>query len=152
VRNAVGMCAVLLAAVLAAPVQAANEDKGQDKVDFRADLVLVSNQGSSMDPGLEFLKDMFAKEHFNFTSYKRLSSETLRLEGRKPRDIKLPNGQTATLKLLKVEHGTATVEVSVGKIVAATYTVGREGSVLVNAGHRDDGEVFLVLSPASGGK
>lgn len=142
------MCAALLTVAVAAPAQAAEEDK----VELRADLVLVSNQGNSTDPGLEPLKDMFAREHFNFTSYKRLSSESLRLDGRKPRDVKLPSGQTATLKLLKVSKGAATVEVSVGKVVSAVYTLGREGSVLVNAGHRDDGEIFLVLSPASAGK
>jgi hypothetical protein len=137
-----------LAVGLSTPAWAQDE-----KVELKADLVLVSNQGSTVDAGLEGMRDTFARKHFNFTSFKRLSSETTRLDAKKPKEIRLPNGKSATLTLLKIQKGEATVEVTVGKVVTTQYTLGREGSVFVNTGRLQDGEVFLVLSPAAtGGK
>jgi len=148
VRSAISLCAVLLTVGLSVPAQAQEE-----KVELKADLVLVSNQGQTVDAGLEGMRDAFARKHLNFTSFKRLSSEAVRLDAKKSRDIRLPNGKNASLKLLKLEKGEATVEVIVNKVVNTQYTLGREGSVFVNTGRVQDGEMFLVLSPStSGGK
>lgn len=151
-RSAISMlalAAVLCGGLVAAPARAAGDE---GKVQITADVVLVSNQGNSVEPGLESMKERFAREHFNFTSYKKLSSETVWLDMRKPREIKLPSGKAAELKLLKPQAGATTVEVTVANVVKTIYTLGREGSVFVNTGHLQDGEVFLVLSPASTGK
>jgi hypothetical protein len=150
-RSAISLsavAAVLFAVGVASPAWA---QAPEEKVELKADLVLVSNQGSAVDAGLEGMKDAFAQKHFNFTSFKRLSSETLRLDARKAKEIRLPNGKSASLLLLKLQNGEATVEVTVGKVVKTQYTLGREGSVFVNTGKLQDGEVFLVLAP-SGGK
>jgi hypothetical protein len=136
--------AALMAAALLTSGLASAEDA---KVQLNADVVLMSNQGNTVDPALASMKDTFSKEGLLFSSYKRLSSQRVVLTSKKPTEVSLPNQQKAVLKLEGVKHGAATVAVNIGA-VNTTYTVGRAGSVFINFGHQD-GELVLVLSPVA---
>src|SRR5439155_59019 len=85
------------------------------------------------------MKATFIKEHFNFTSYKRLSTEKVMLRQKKGTDISLPGNKKGTLKLEGIQSGEATVAATVENLTT-TYTLGREGSVFINAG-------YLALNP-----
>lgn len=141
-RTGMGLLPLLgfLAVVHAAAVRA------EDHVQVNADVVQMSNQGNSVDPALASMKSTFSKEGFAFSSYKRLSSQRLSLSSKSPTDLALPNGQRATLKLDGVKNGAATIAVRVGA-VNTSYTLGKEGSVFINFGHQNGGELVLVLSP-----
>lgn len=136
-----------LAATLTVGVCAVAEE---GRVEVVADVVLMSNNGKAVDPALASMKETFSKEGFSFSSYKRLSSEKVTLQQNKATEIKVPDNQHATLKLESLKQGTATIAVKVGA-VNTTYTLGREGSVFINFGHKD-GELVLVLSPITSKK
>jgi hypothetical protein len=122
----------------------------EPKVEVMADVVHASNQGAT-DSALFNMKAMFSAEGFGFTSYRRLSSAKLAIQKHKAADIHLPNGQTASVKLDELKDGKAHLRVSVppGETV---YTLGREGSVFVDAGPYKGGSLILVLSPIDSAK
>lgn len=140
------MVAVIALAV--APAVMAEEGK----VEVNASVVLMSNQGNTVDPALASMKEKFAREHFNFSSYKLLSSDKLGLREKHGSDVKLPNGKKATVTLDRIQKGTALITVNVERLGSTSYQLGREGSVFINVGHMQGGEVFLVLSPVTGGR
>lgn len=137
---------LLISASLTFSLQASAEPQ----VEVMAEVVHASNQGSS-DSALANMKAMFSKEGFGFTSYRRLSSARLALQKAKAAEVSLPNGKAATIKLDELKDGKAHLKVSVpsGETV---YTLGREGSVFVDAGIYQGGSLILVLSPVAGAK
>jgi hypothetical protein len=115
-------------------------------VQIHADVVLMSNQGNDVDPSLVIMKDTFTREGFSFHSFKRLSSQKVALSSQKATELALPNHKKAMLRVDSVHRGGANVSVKVGA-VNTTYTLGQEGSVFINFGHQNGGELVLVLSP-----
>ncbi len=119
----------------------------EPQVRVRAEVILASNKGNTIDPpALARMKDQFTQKGFAFTSYRRLSSEKLKLR-RQPVELKLPNHRTATLHLDEMKAGTATVRVEISDLASTTLTMGREGSLFQHAGDYDGGQLILVLSP-----
>ncbi len=64
----------------------------------------------------------------------------------KPAEVRLPNGKAATLTLLSVKGSQSQVSVSLPPL-HTTYTLGREGSVYLQAGPHGPGVLILVLTP-----
>jgi hypothetical protein len=119
----------------------------EDKVSVKADVVLVSNSGSEVQPPeLSKMKESFQRQGFNFTSYKRLSQQTLQLTREKPTEVKLPNGVNASLKLTDMKDGSATVRVDVPRLGATDVRLGKHGSVYQLAGDHVGGKLVLVLT------
>jgi hypothetical protein len=119
----------------------------EPQVRVTAEVILASNKGNTIDPpGLARMKDQFSQKGFAFTSYRRLSSERLKLR-RQPVEIKLPNHRTATLRLDEMKAGTAAVRVEISNLASTTLTMGREGSLFQHAGDYEGGQLILVLSP-----
>jgi len=117
-------------------------------VKVQAEVVLASNKGDAVEPPeLEKMKELFRKQNFSFTSFKRLSLETVTVEAQKATEIRLPNGVNASLQLLAFKDGTATVRVVIPKQSAMDVELGRQGSVYQKAGRHVGGELILVLSP-----
>ena len=111
------------------------------------DVVLASRTGTEVDPPqLQKMKDTFQKQNFNFTSFKRLTQQSVTVNTQTPTEVKLPNGTTASLKLVRVQVGTATLRVEVPKLSSADVELGREGSVYQRAGNHTGGELILMLS------
>lgn len=132
--------AVLLAA---APVAAWAE--GPVKV--RAEVVLASSKGQEVQPPeLERMRATFQKQGFGFTSFKRLSQDTLTVEDQKPAEVRLPNGVNATLSLVSLKDGVATLRVQVPRLSETDVELGRSGSVYQLAGDHVGGKLILVLS------
>ncbi len=120
----------------------------EEKVQVRVEVVLASNKGTAVEPPeLAKMKDLFQKQNFSFTSFKRLSQETLEVSAQKATEVKLPNGVNASLKLLGLKDGIATVRVDIPRQSAMDVELGRQGTVYQKAGRHVGGELILVLSP-----
>jgi predicted DNA binding CopG/RHH family protein len=110
-------------------------------------VVLVSKKGEEVEPAeLQKMKDSFARQNFNFTSFKRLSQQTLEVSSQESTEVKLPNGVNASLRLLRLQGDTATLRVEVPQLSAVDVELGREGVVYQRAGKHVGGELILVLS------
>jgi hypothetical protein len=117
------------------------------QVEVEADLILASNQGTTIDPpSLSAVKDEFASAGIVFSSYKRLSSQKLSLSLAKAAELKLPNQKSALLKLEELKAGTATVKVKAEGTEVAIQ-LGRQGSVFQRVGAYQNGQLILMLSP-----
>ena len=134
--------ALLAAAVLALPAAAAAP------VPLVVEVVQASNDGTGVDAGLERMRDQFAKSGITYKSYRRVSREQLQLITGKSAEVKLPNAKAATLTLQSVKGNAAQVSVSLPPL-QTVYTLGREGSVYLQAGPHAGGVLILVLTPGS---
>ena len=133
----------LVGVLLSAPTAHAADEKLKVKVE----VVLVSKKGDEVEPAeLQKMKDSFARQNFNFTSFKRLSQQTLEVGKDEPTEVKLPNGVNASLRLLRMQGDTATLRVEVPQLSAVDVELGREGAVYQRAGKHVGGELILVLS------
>jgi hypothetical protein len=133
--------ALLAACLLALPALAEN------RVALLAEVVQASNDAAGVDPGLEKMREQFAKSGITYKSYRRVSHEQLQLAAGKPAEVRLPNAKTATLTLLSVKGSQSQVSVSLPPL-QTTYTLGREGSVYLQAGPHANGVLILVLTPS----
>jgi hypothetical protein len=134
---------VLAALLLATPALA------QTHVALAADVVQASNEGAGVDAGLEKMREQFAKSGIVYKSYRRLSHEQLQLLPQRAVEVRLPNAKTATLTLLSLKGSQSQVSVSLPPL-QTTYTLGREGSVYLQAGPHANGVLILVLTPVGG--
>ena len=112
------------------------------KVDVQ--VVQASNGPAHVDPGLEKMRQGFEKAGLRFSSYKRLSEQTLSLAPGKPADVALPN-KTATLTLQPGEHPRPQVAVSVPPL-KTTVELGADASAFLQAGPHENGQLVLVLT------
>ena len=119
----------------------------EQKLKVEVEVVLVSRKGTEVDPPqLQKMKDTFQRQNFNFTSFKRLSMQSLEVSSKEPTEVKLPNGVNASLRLLRMQGDTATLRVEVPQLSAVDVELGREGAVYQRAGKHVGGELILVLS------
>jgi hypothetical protein len=137
------MLALLLGLWLPPTVAQAQEQK----LKVQVEVVLVSRKGTEVEPAeLQKMKDTFQKQNFNFTSFKRLSQQTLEVSSQQATEVKLPNGVNASLRLLRMQGDTATLRVEVPQLSGMDVELGREGAVYQRAGKHVGGELILVLS------
>jgi hypothetical protein len=123
----------------------------EQKLKVQVEVVLVSRKGTEVEPPeLQKMKDTFQRQNFNFTSFKRLSHQTLEVSSQQPTEVKLPNGVNASLRLLRLQGDTATLRVEVPQLSAVDVELGREGAVYQRAGKHVGGELILVLSSPPG--
>lgn len=145
-----GVCAVL------AGLQARADEP---KVAVLAEVILLSNEGDTIDPPrLATLKKELERAGAKFTSVKRLSDQKVSVEQNKPAEVKLPDGRAASLKMVGMKDGVASVSVTVPSqkdakkpLVETTYQTGRS-SLTVPAGDYANGKLVLLLSPPEGAK
>ncbi|HYH95217.1 MAG TPA: hypothetical protein VD972_04540 [Hyalangium sp.] len=143
--HSTAMLALLSLGLLLSPLAAQAQEQ---KVKLQVEVVLASNKGDAVEPPeLAQMKETFRKQNFSFTSFKRLSLETLELAAEKPTEVRLPNGVNASLKLLGLKEGIATVRVEIPRQSGVDVELGRQGSVYQRAGKHVGGELILVLSP-----
>jgi hypothetical protein len=136
------VAAALAALLLALPATADN------RVALSADVVQASNDAAGVDAGLEKMREQFAKSGIVYKSFRRLSHEQLQLAQGKAVEVRLPNTKTATLILVSLKGSESEVSVSLPPL-KTTYTLGREGSVYMQAGPHANGVLILVLTPTS---
>jgi hypothetical protein len=118
----------------------------QGHVLLSAEVIQASNDGAGVDAGLEKMREQFAKSGIVYKSYRRLSHEQLQLALQKAVEVRLPNANTATLTLLSVKGSQSQVSVALPPL-QTTYTLGREGSLYLQAGPHANGVLILVLTP-----
>ena len=117
------------------------------RVDVQVEVVHASDKGSAIDPpSLKHMQEEFSQSGFNYSSYRRLSSQRLSLAPNQPQTVKLPNGRTATLVLKDVSANVAHIQVKLPPL-ETTYALGRTGSVFIQGGPQGGGMLVLVLSP-----
>ncbi len=147
-RTRMPMAAVLALLSLGVMLSPLAAEAQEQTVKVQVEVVLASNKGDTVDPPeLAHMKETFRKQNFSFTSFKRLSLETLELSAQKPTEVRLPNGVNASLKLLALKDGIATVRVDIPQQSGVDVELGRQGSVYQKAGKHVGGELILVLSP-----
>jgi hypothetical protein len=118
------------------------------KVQVSTRVVLASNKGTAVEPPqLSKMKEEFAKQGISYTSWRQQSASNLWLEAGKANEVSLPGGRQALLKLKKLEAGTATVHVTIPRLLDTDYKLGRTGSVYIRSGDHEGGVLILVLSP-----
>lgn len=140
-----GLWVLALGLMLLAPLAAQAQD---EKVRVQVEVVLASSKGTAVEPAeLSKMKETFQKQNFNFTSFKRLSLETVEVNSKQTTEVRLPNGVNATLRLLALKEGIATVRVDIPRLSAMDVELGRQGSVYQKAGKHVGGELILVLAP-----
>jgi len=113
-------------------------------VKVNVQVVHASNGAPHVDPGLEKMRQDFEKAGLRFTTYRRLSEETVSLVTGKPAEVALP-GKTATLTLEPGEHPRAHVTVSVPPL-RTTVELGTDASAFLQAGPHENGQLVLVLA------
>jgi len=121
----------------------------ESHISLVAEVVQASNDAGGVDPGLEKMREEFSKSGITYKSYRRLSKDQLQLVLGKAAEVKLPNSKSASLTLLSVKGSQSQVSVSLPPL-HTTYTLGREGSVYLQAGPHANGVLILVLTPAAG--
>jgi hypothetical protein len=127
-------------------VPALADDAKDGKVPVQVEVVLASLSGNTIDPPtLKAMQDAMAKK-VKYGSLKRQSLEKLELTA-KPHLLKLPNGVEAALSLDALKNDVATLRVKVPP-ADATYSLGKKGSLYVQAGKQGEDDLWLVLSPA----
>jgi hypothetical protein len=133
--------------LLLAPSLAGAQDKAAEQtLKVEVSVVLASSNGTEVDPSLQHMKQSFQKS-FNFTSFKRLSQQSLEVSSTRPTEVKLPNGVNVSLRLLKLQEDKATLRVEVPQLSAVDLDLGRAGSVYRRVGPHVGGELILVFSP-----
>ncbi len=141
------LLAVVALAWLVVPMAASAQE---ETVKVQVEVVLASKKGSEVEPPeLAKMKEQFQKQNFSFTSFKRLSLEVLEVSAKQPTEVKLPSGTNASLQLLGMKDGTATVRVAIPRQPTLDVELGRQGAVYQKAGKYVGGELILVLSPPS---
>ena len=114
-------------------------------VKVEVQVVRASNGDPQVDPGLEKMRQEFEKAGHRFTTYRRLSQQTLNLQPGKPAEVALPR-KTATLTLQPGDHPRPHVAVSLPPL-QTTVELGTDASAFLQAGPPENGEVlFLVLT------
>ncbi|WP_208723321.1 hypothetical protein [Corallococcus llansteffanensis] len=138
------LCAV---ALTLGPAVALAQDA---KVKVQVEVVLASNKGTAVEPAeLNKMKEAFQKQNFSFTSFKRMSLDTVEVAAPKPTEVKLPNGTNASLQLLGMKDGIATLRVIIPNQSSVEVELGRQGAVYQKAGKHVGGDLILVLVPPS---
>lgn len=107
-------------------------------------VVHASNEAPHVDPGLEKMRQGFEKAGLRFTTYRRLSDQTVSLSPGKPVDVALP-GKTATLTLQAGDHPRPQVAVTVPPL-HTTVELGTDASAFLQAGAHENGQLVLVLT------
>jgi len=113
-------------------------------VKVEVQVVHASNGAPHVDPGLEKMRQGFEKAGLRFTTYRRLSEQTVSLAPGKPIEVALP-GKTATLTLEPGEHPRPQVAVSVPPL-HTTVELGTDASAFLQAGPYENGQLVLVLA------
>jgi hypothetical protein len=116
------------------------------KIEAEVMVVRASNDGNAVDPALAEVIASFAKEHFAFTSYKLLSSKRMTLEQGKPVEVSVASHSKLMLTLNSVKDGKAKVTAAVENGPSVSYELGRQGRLLINAGHVQNSELFVMVS------
>ncbi len=115
-----------------------------EPVKVEVQVVHASNGAPHVDPGLEKMRQGFEKAGLRFTTYRRLSEQTVSLVAGKPTEVTLP-GKTATLTLEPGEHPRPQVAVSVPPL-RTTVELGTDASAFLQAGPHENGQLVLVLA------
>jgi hypothetical protein len=129
---------VLFVLVLGAPAYA--DDK---KVPVQAEVVVASTQAGAVDPALAPMQLTLATR-VKYRSMHKVSSVRLELSAA-PSSVALPNQKVAEVTLLGVKDNVAQLRLKVPPL-DATYSLGKEKSLYVQAGPHAGGDLWLVLS------
>ncbi len=115
----------------------------EDKVPVQADVVFASKDPGGVDPALAPMQATLGAR-VKYLTLKSLSSRRVELAASAVK-VELPNHKVAELQLVALKQNVAQVKVKVPP-VDATYSLGKERSLYIQAGHHQNGELWLVLS------
>ncbi len=115
----------------------------EPSVSVQAEVVFASTKEGIVEPDLQKMQQTLGAK-VKYLTLKKVAAQKLELSV-KPQSVALPNTRTAEISLLGVKENVATVRVKLAP-ADATYTLGREKSLYLQAGPHDGGDLWLVLS------
>lgn len=116
------------------------------KVEVQAQVVHALESGNQLEPpSLKVMQEALASKR-KYGTLKQLQLVKLKLS-KAPVSVALPNQKTALLSLESLKDDVATVRVKLAP-VDATYKLGRERNLYLQAGPHQGGDLWLVLAPA----
>jgi len=113
-------------------------------VKVQVQVVHASAGAPHVDPGLEKMRQDFEKAGLRFSTYRRLSEQTVSLTPGEATDVALP-GKKATLTLQPGDHPRPQVAVDVPPL-RSTVELGTDASAFLQAGPHENGQLVLVLT------
>ena len=116
------------------------------KVDVQ--VVHASNGAAHVDPGLEKMRQGFEKAGLRFSSYRRLSEQTLSLTPGKPASVALP-GQDGDPHPAARGASAAPASPCPFPPLQTTVELGTDASAFLQAGPHENGQLVLVLTAKS---
>ena len=115
----------------------------EPSVSVQAEVVFASTKEGTVEPDLQKMQQTLGAK-VKYLTLKKVAAQKLELSV-KPQSVALPNTRTAEISLQGVKENVATVRVKLAP-ADATYTLGREKSLYLQAGPHDGGDLWLVLS------
>ncbi len=115
----------------------------EPSVSVQAEVVFASTKEGIVEPDLQKMQQTLGAK-VKYLTLKKVAAQKLELSV-KPQSVALPNTRTAEISLQGVKENVATVRVKLAP-ADATYTLGREKSLYLQAGPHDGGDLWLVLS------
>lgn len=124
-------------------VLAAGPAAAEDTVPVQADVVFASKEPGVVEPALAPMQATLGAR-VKYLTMKRLTTKRLELGAATSR-VELPNRKVAELQLVALSKNVAQVKVKVPPL-DATYSLGKEKSLYLQAGTHEQGDLWLVLS------
>jgi hypothetical protein len=131
------------ALALAAALAAAAAQADGERVPAQAQVVFASTRPGVVEPALAPMQAKLGAR-VKYLTLRSLSSTRLELSQARS-SVGLPNQKTAELTLVRVKDNVAQVQVRLPPL-DATYSLGKDKSLYVQAGPHDGGDLWLVVS------
>lgn len=113
-------------------------------VTVQADVVFASTAPGTVEPALLKTRDQMAGTK-KYLTMKKLDSKKLELVQNKVQTIALPDSKQVELTLQGLKANVATLKVKTPQ-VETVYSLARDKSLFTQAGSKEDGDLWLVLS------
>jgi hypothetical protein len=131
------------ALVLGATLVSAFAQAEEARVPAQAEVVFASIQPGTVEAALAPMQAKLGAR-VKYLTLTSVSSTKLQLSSTRS-TVRLPNGKTAELTLLRLKDNVAQVQVKLPPL-DVTYSLGKEKSFYVQAGPHGAGELWLVVS------
>lgn len=116
----------------------------EPSVTVQAEVVFASTAPGTVEPALAKTRDQMAGTK-KYLTMKKLDSKKLELVQNKVQTIALPDSKRVELTLQGLKENVATLKVKTPQ-VETVYSLARDKSLFTQAGSKDDGDLWLVLS------
>lgn len=116
----------------------------EPSVRVQVEIVLASTTAGTIDPTLAKMREAMDSK-VKYLAMKKLDSKKVDLPRNQPQVVALPNQKKAELTLQELKENVATLKLKLPP-TEATYSLGRDKSLYLQAGAHEGGDLWLVVS------